>query len=596
MNSSEQAEVLQHMEKFGDVLNNLTHNLLLRLLSGKKLEVNPLLNTDRMMGMLSRSVKVDPGDVLQKQLSFMEKQLNLWQNAAKAMTGGDFDSIVEEAKGDGRFVDEEWKQNPFFNFIKQSYLLNAELLQQTVDSLEFKDNKLSQQLKFYTRQYINSLSPSNYILTNPEICREILETKGDNLAKGIDNFIRDLESSPFEALKVNQVDVNAFTVGETLAYTPGKVIYENELIQLIQYSPATEQVYQVPLLIIPPFINKYYILDLDEKKSLVRWLVDQGYSVFMVSWVNPDAELAVKTIEDYMRDGVIAAVDVVESVTEESKINVVGYCVGGTLLGITQSYMQSHKDYRIKTLTFLTTLFDFSEPGELGNYISEQSLPLIEQFTNNKGYFDGRVLSVSFSLLRENNLFWSFFVNNYLKGKDSIPFDILYWNSDSTNIPRDIFLYYLHNMYVENNLIKDGGIEVAGTPIHLGDINVPCYFLATASDHIVLWSAAYRSARCVSGKVRFVLAGSGHVAGVVNPAEKGKYPYWINSEMPESHQEWQLGATQKDSSWWKDWDRWLKSRSGGKVAGREPGTEKFPVIDEAPGRYVKVRLEKSLEE
>ena len=507
------------------------------------------------------------------------------------MVGNNFENVVEQAQGDQRFSDEEWDENPFFNFIKQSYLLNAQLLQKTVDHLEFQDSKLLNQVRFFTRQYVNSLSPSNYIMTNPEICRELLESKGDSLARGIDNYIRDLENSPLQVLKVNQVKSDAFNLGEDLAFTPGKVVYENDLIQLIQYSPSTDQVYQVPLLIIPPFINKYYILDLDEKKSLVRWLVDQSFSVFIVSWVNPDEQLAEKTIANYMHEGVIAALNVVEEITGEASINVAGYCVGGTLLGMTQSYLLSHGDTRIKSLTFLTTLFDFSEPGELGNYISEHSLPMLEQCASSNGYFDGRIIASSFSLLRENNLFWSFFIKNYLKGEDSVPFDILYWNCDSTNVPRDTFVSYLRDMYIENKLIKGGAIEIDHTPIDLAHIKTPAYFLATANDHIVLWTAAYRSARCLSGDVRFVLAGSGHIAGVINPAETGKYPHWVNNELPENYQDWQRGAQQKPGSWWRDWRQWLRLRSGKRIAARVPGSTLYPSLEQAPGKYVKVRLE-----
>ncbi len=591
MESNEQKELMQHLDRLAGAFNAATGDLLQRLLSGQKIEVNPLLDTDKFASLMAHGAKVDPGTLLHRQMQFMEKQLSLWQSTMKGMMGGDAESVIEEKKGDKRFGSAEWRENPFFNYVKQAYLLNAEFMQGVVDEIEYQDEKTAEQVKFYTRQYINSLSPSNYILTNPEVCKEILETNGDSLARGLDNFIKDLESSPLEGLKISQVDMDAFTLGSDLAYTPGKVIYENELMQLIHYTPSTEQVYEVPLLLVPPFINKYYILDLDEKKSWVRWLVAQGFSVFLVSWVNPDEKLADKRFDDYAVEGVVAALDVVEKVSGQNKVNAVGYCVGGTLLGATQACLLARGDQRIKSLTLLTTLFDFSEPGEVGNYISEQSLPVIRQYTESKGYFDGRLLALSFSLLRENNLFWCYFIDNYLKGKDAIPFDILYWNGDSTNIPKDAYLYYLENMYVNNRLIESEGISVDGVPIDLGRIDTPTYCLATIADHIVLWPAAYRSARALGGDVRFVLAGSGHVAGVVNPVEGGKYPHWVNEQLPETAELWQRSAEQRQGSWWSDWLNWVQRHSGAKVAAPAAGSKQFPALEDAPGRYVKVRLE-----
>ncbi|TQV66140.1 class I poly(R)-hydroxyalkanoic acid synthase [Exilibacterium tricleocarpae] len=591
MDSSEQIALMQHLDKVASVFGEAAGDLLQRLLSGQRVESNSLLDSERMIALLAQGAKVEPASLLQQQMQFMEKQLNLWQCTIKAMMGGDLESVIDEPRGDNRFRAPEWRENPFFSYIKQAYLLNADFMQQVVDGIEYEDEKTADQIKFFTRQYVNSLSPSNYILTNPEVCKEILETKGDSLAKGLDNFIKDLESSPLEGLKINQVDMDAFKVGVDLAVTPGKVIFENELMQLIQYAPATDKVYQTPLLIVPPFINKYYILDLDRKKSWIRWLVDQGFTVFLVSWVNPDATLAQKTFDDYVLEGVVAALDTVEQITGRPQVNAVGYCVGGTLLGVSQAYLRARGDDRIQALTLLTTLFDFSEPGEVGNYISEHSLPLIKQYTENKGYFDGRLLALSFSLLRENNLFWTYFVDNYLKGKDSVPFDILYWNGDSTNIPQNAYLYYLENMYVNNRLIEPGGISVAGVPIDLGLIDTPAYSLATAADHIVLWPAAYRSSRHLRGPVRFVLAGSGHVAGVVNPAPGGKYPHWVNEVLPETAQQWRQDAEQREGSWWLDWLDWMAQYRGALVDAKPVGSKRFPALEDAPGRYVKVRLE-----
>jgi polyhydroxyalkanoate synthase len=440
------------------------------------------------------------------------------------------------------------------------------------------------------------MAPTNYVLTNPEVCREILTTEGECLARGIDRFIRDLENSPAEAFKITQVDMNAFRLGKDLACTPGKVVFRNHLIELLHYTSQTKEVYGVPLLIAPPFINKYYILDLDAKKSLVRWLVEQGFDVFMISWVNPDENYCETDFQDYMFDGVIAALNVVEEVAASSKINVAGYCVGGTLLGMTQAYLKARGDERINSLTLLTTLFDFSEPGEVGNYMNAQMLPMIEQSVKTKGYLDGRILALSFSLLRENNLFWSFFVENYLKGKDPVPFDILYWNSDSTNLPAAAYLFYLNQMYIGNRLREAGGIAIGDVALDLTSIDIPTYCLAAQADHIVLWQAAYRSAALLKGDVKFVLTESGHVAGVVNPADRGKYGHWVSETWTASPDDWLSQAKLVNASWWLDWRQWLASRSGDMRSARAPGSSAHPPLADAPGRYVQARLERGVAE
>jgi len=598
MKQEEKTEVLQYLEKFSGVFNEMMQEVVERIFYNQSnpsfsfTEPGKAASVNDLSAMGVPTVKIDPSTFLKQQFDYLERQKVLWQNASKAMMGGELERIIVEEKGDKRFQDGDWDNNPIFSYIKQAYLLNAEYLQDLAKTMEFDDPKIGEQVRFYTRQFVNSMAPTNYVFTNPEVCREILETEGKNLAKGIDNFMRDLENSPQEAFKISQVDINAFKLGKDLAYTPGKVVYENRLIQLIHYAPSTEKTKQVPLLILPPFINKYYILDLDQKKSLVRWLVEQGYSVFLVSWVNPDASLADMNFENYVNEGVIAALNVVQEISGQAKINTCGYCIGGTLLGITQAYLLSKNDKRINSLTFLTTLFDFSEPGEVGNYVSEQMYPLIEQMVDSKGYFDGRVLALSFSLLRENNLFWSFFVENYLKGKDPTPFDILYWNSDSTNIPGKAYLYYLKNMYLENNLLNGEGLSINGQKIDLSSIDTPAYCLAAMADHIVLWQAAYRSAKRLSGDVRFVLTESGHVAGVVNPAAKGKYPHWCNQSLPQSPADWFESSKQVSGSWWNDWVLWLNERSGEDISALSVGAHKaYPGLEDAPGSYVKVRLE-----
>lgn len=597
MTPEDKTEVLQYLEKFNGIFHDMTKDVIQRILQNQMMPATSPLGDTTVKPASAPSIRINPEHFMKQQVLFLERQQALWQNMSRIMLGEEVNPVIVEPKGDQRFKDRDWNSNPVFSYIKQAYLLNADYLQQMVDSFEYDDRKTEEQVRFYTRQFVNSLAPSNYILTNPEVCREILATEGENLARGMDNFIRDLENSPAEAFKVTQVSMDAFTLGSDLANTPGEVIYQNRLVQLIQYAPTTESVYQIPLFIIPPFINKYYILDLGEEKSLVRWLVAKGYTVFLVSWVNPDESHADVSFEDYVREGVLAPLDVVENVSRGSKINMVGYCVGGTLLGIVQAYLAEKGDTRINSLSFLTTLFDFSLPGEVGNYISEQMYPVIEKAVVSKGYLDGRILALSFSLLRENNLFWSFFIENYLKGKDPIPFDILYWNSDSTNVPANAYLYYLRNMYLENRLVEPGGIAIDGVPIDLGKITVPSYSLAAMGDHIVLWQAAYKSARCLGGERRFVLTESGHVAGVVNPGGEseggGKYPQWVNEAQVEDPDEWLTGAKQVKGSWWHDWHRWLSEKSGEQRKPRKPGNSRYKPIETAPGHFVKVRLEQS---
>ncbi len=587
MESSQQNEVIDFLEQYSEVFNTMVKQV---LTDSDKENLNSMMDSEKLSQLLSKGVKVDTAMLFNKQISFMNQQAELWQNATKALLGTKVDPVVSEERNDRRFNDSEWSENPVYNYLKQSYLLNSNMMQEMVDSLHFDDPKAEEQIKFYTRQYINSVSPTNNALTNPEVCRDILESKGENLIKGLQNFMQDLQQSPAEALKISQTDTDAFTLGENLAYTPGDVIYQNDLIQLIQYKATTKKVNEVPLLFIPPFINKYYVLDMDEQKSLIKWSVEQGHTVFVISWVNPDATLSDKGFSDYMKEGPIAALDVIEQVTKSSKVNVVGYCIGGTLLATTQSYLLAKGDTRINSLTFLTTLLDFEEPGEIGVYLSEQMLPFLKKNIKEKGILDGRVLGLAFSMLRENSLFWSYFVNNYLKGKDPAPFDILYWNSDSSNLPAETFNFYMTNTYQENNLIKDGVVDVDGVAIELSKIDTPSYFLATIADHIVLWKASYQGTKTLSGPTRFVLAGSGHLAGVINSVDHGKYPHWVNDELSDSAEHWFEGATKKEGSWWTDWENWLLPQSGKQVTARKQGSKKYASIEAAPGSYVKKRI------
>ena len=590
MHEQDKDDILDTLNQYAQQFNAMVHNILTKKNSSE--ETAAMFDPEKLGTLLSGdAVEVDSAKLIQTQMDFMRQQTELWQQATKAMLGENSHPVMQEEKGDRRFSHTDWQDNPIFSYMKQAYLINSKMLQGMISSMHFKDPKSEEQVKFYTRQYINSVSPTNYLLSNPEVCEEILKTQGQNMVKGIENFMRDLEKSPLEAFKITQTDMDAFEVGVNLATTEGQVIYQNELMQLIHYKPKAEKTYSTPVLFVPPFINKYYILDLDERKSAVKGLLDSGFSVFMISWVNPDASLADKDFFDYMKQGPIEALDVVCDITGKKKVNMVGFCVGGTLLSAATAYLRAKKDTRIESLTLLTTLLDFSEPGEIGNYLTDDALPIMEQNADIKGIYDGRILGLSFSLLRENNLFWSYFINNYLKGKDPAAFDILFWNSDATNITASCFKQYIRTTYWENKLKDPGAVEVDGIPIDLGNIDVPVYFLTTLADHIVLWQGAYKGTQLVKGDTRFVLAGSGHLAGVINPPETGKYPHWTNEKLPESASEWFDGAVKHEGSWWPNWHEWLISHRKTKVNAPQPGEhEKYPVIEAAPGSYVKKQL------
>jgi polyhydroxyalkanoate synthase len=602
---TDESEVLAYIEKYATVFNALAKEVLTRTnktAEGAGVSAPGMFDPQKLASLLNGDIKVDSNKLIQQQMQYMQKQADLWQQASKAMMGQTLaanaetiDTGATEPKttsGDRRFEHSDWEDNPVFHYIKESYLVNSDMLNNMIDTLEFSDEKAAKQAKFFTRQYINSLAPTNFILTNPEVCEEVIKSKGENLVKGMQNFLEDLEKSPLEAFKMRQSDSDAFTLGENLANTPGKVIFQNELMQLIHYAPTQEKHYQIPILITPPFINKYYVLDLDEKKSMVRGLLNAGYCVFMISWVNPTSELADYDFTDYMRKGPLAAIETIKAITKQKKVNLTGFCVGGTLCSMTAAYLRAIGDDSIASLTFLTTLLDFSEPGEVGNYFSEDMLPIVEKNAENNGVFDGRITGMSFSLLRENSLFWSFFIENYLKGKDPAPFDILYWNSDATNIPSACLKQYLRATYWENKLKDSGALVIDDIPIDLANIDMPSYFLSTIADHIVLWQGAYEGTKIVAGDCRFVLAGSGHLAGVINPTEGGKYPHWINDELPDSAEDWLEGATEHKGSWWPDWHQWMQSTSGNKIKALHPGKSKqYPAIMDAPGDYVLKRLD-----
>jgi polyhydroxyalkanoate synthase len=531
----------------------------------------------------------EPQKMVELQIGWWSDTMQLWQQMTQQFLGEEHSPVIEPDARDKRFRDSAWQENIVFDYIKQSYLLAARWAQRSIHDTPGMDSHTLKKIDFYTRQFVDAMAPSNFLLTNPEVLKKTLETNGENLVKGLRNMLEDLEQSK-GPLRVSMTDVDAFEVGKNLAITDGKVIYQNDLIQLIQYEPLTKEIFKTPILVIPPWINKYYILDLQPQNSLVRWMVEQGHTVFVVSWANPGEALGHKGFEDYLKEGPLAALEAIKAATGEETINAVGYCLGGTLLAITLSYLKAKKqDHRIQSATYLTTMIDFSEAGELSVFIDEEQLRSLESRMSGKGYLEGADMAVTFNMLRANDLIWSFVINNYLLGKDPFPFDLLYWNADSTRMPAAMHSFYLRNMYQKNLLATPGGITLAGVPVHLEKVATPAYMLSTREDHIAPWKSTYASTQIYQGPIRFVLAASGHIAGVVNPPAKKKYSYWTNNALPASPDAWLAKSKENAGSWWPDWQKWISTYTKEKVPARKVGSGKLKPLEKAPGSYVTVK-------
>lgn len=537
------------------------------------------------------AVAKDPQNVINANISFLQKSMELYQQSMTNLLGGSViaDPVITEDKGDRRFKHEDWDQQPTFNAIKQSYLLASKWLRDQVQGVEGLDEHTAEKVEFFTERYLEAMSPTNFAATNPAVIEKVVETKGANLVHGLKNMLEDLEAGKGE-LRIRMTDTSAFKLGENVATTPGKVVFQNRMFQLIQYMPSTDKVLKRPLLVVPPWINKYYIMDLQPKNSLLKWLVDQGHSVFVVSWVNPDSSYADTTFDDYVTQGVMAAVDAVEQATGESEINMIGYCIGGSLLATSLAYMKEKGDERVKSATFFTTMIDFAKPGELGVFIDEEQICGLEKRMEETGYLDGSQMAGAFNLMRANDLIWSFYINNYLLGNDPRPFDLLYWNSDSTRMPAKMHAWYLRNFYLENNLCKPGGVTIDGVPIDISKVDIPVCFVSAVEDHIAPWRSTYSGAQLFSGDVRFILGGSGHIAGIINPPAAGKYNYRVTDDLPEDPESWAKEAEVVEGSWWPEWDRWVKALANDKVAARTPGDRGMPILEDAPGSYVKRTL------
>ncbi|MGX1097684.1 class I poly(R)-hydroxyalkanoic acid synthase [Amorphus sp. MBR-141] len=530
----------------------------------------------------------DPSRAMDAQNRLWTGYMAVWNSTLKRMAGEDAAPAAAPDPRDKRFKDPEWSENNFFDFLKQLYLVTSRWAEDLVDGAEDIDEHTRHKAEFYMRQLANALSPSNFILTNPELLRATATSNGENLVRGMKMLAEDIERGG-GTLRIRQTTLEGFDVGTSLATTPGKVIAENDIRQLIQYDPTTETVKRKPIVIVPPWINKFYILDLTPEKSFIKYMVDQGYTVFVVSWVNPDEKLAEKTFEDYMREGILETFDLVQKATGEEKIDVIGYCVGGTLTGVTLAYMAATGDTRADTVTFLATQVDFTHAGDLKVFVDPERLLLLEERMREKGYLEGERMASAFNMLRSNDLIWPYVVNNYIKGQEPFPFDLLYWNSDSTRMPAANHSFYLRQFYLENRLTK-GELSIGGVPVSLGDVKIPVYNLATREDHIAPARSVYEGSRFFGGDVRYTLAGSGHIAGVVNPPAKNKYQYWSGPPVESDFESWIEKATEHPGSWWTDWEAWMEEHAlGDDVPARKPGGDAFNPIEDAPGRFVKVR-------
>jgi polyhydroxyalkanoate synthase len=529
----------------------------------------------------------DPTRAVELQTQLGRAYLDLWGVAVKRMSGEESGPVITPDPKDRRFTDPEWSSNQFFDFVKQAYLLSTNWADHMVEGAHGLDPHTRQKAEFYVKQVANALSPSNFVLTNPELLRETVGSNAENLARGMHMLAEDIEAGGGD-LKIRQSDAAKFEVGRNLAITPGKVVFENALMQLIQYAPSTPSVLKTPLLICPPWINKFYVLDLTPEKSFIKWCVGQGLTVFVISWVNPDERLRNKDFEDYMREGLLAALDAIEAAIGEIKVHTIGYCVGGTLLSITLAYMAAKNDTRVASATLFAAQVDFTHAGDLKVFVDEEQLDALEKRMTERGYLEGKKMANAFNMLRSNDLIWPYIINNYLRGKAPMPFDLLYWNSDATRMPAANHAFYLRQCYLNNSLSK-GKMTIGNVQVDLKTVKVPLYNLATREDHIAPAKSAFLGSKFFGGPVKFVLSGSGHIAGVVNPPNKGKYQYWTGGKPGSGSLEaWLKKAKEHPGSWWPDWIQWIKSHDGTQVPPREPGGGKLKPIEDAPGRYVKV--------
>jgi polyhydroxyalkanoate synthase len=536
-------------------------------------------------GQLAAALAANGPRVAALQAEYQRDLARLWAAALARQAGQPVDAVIAPDREDRRFAGAEWRDSVYHDYLKQHYLLTARYIGGVVEAAEL-DPAAKRRLRFYARQFVDLMCPANFAATNPEVVKAALDTQGEALARGLRNLIGDVEKR-----RISQTDESVFEVGRNIAVTPGAVVYENDVMQLVQYAPATPMVRARPFVMVPPCINKFYILDLTPENSFVRYAVERGNTVFVVSWRNITLDVAHLTWDDYIRDGLLKAFDVAAEITGATRLNVLGYCVGGTMLGAALAMLAARGDDRIESATFFTALLDFADVGDLAVFVDRAGVEAVERELAGGGVKEGRDLATVFNMMRANDLIWSYVVNNYLKGRQPDAFDILYWNSDSTNLAGPWYAWYLRNTYLENNLRVPGRVKTCGVPIDLGAVRVPTYVLATREDHIVPWRGAYQTTQLLGGEARFVLGASGHIAGVINPAAKNRRSYWTNPQVPTSADDWLAGAAEQRGSWWSDWDAWLARFGGGEIpAPAQLGGGRHRPVEAAPGRYVKVRV------
>ena len=546
--------------------------------------LDPLRLNDAVRRLWSR-LAADPSPLVDTWLELAQSWGALWSYGTARIAGADADPVTQADDNDRRFRDDAWDDVLWFDLMKQAYLVNARACTALPARIEDLDESVRNRLEFAARQVTDALAPTNFFTTNPVAIRTAFESNGKSAIDGVTQYLRDFDPET-GALNVRMCPPNAFKVGETVAVTPGKVVFQNDLIQLIQYAPATETVRRRPLLLVPPWMNKYYVMDLRPGNSMVEWLVGRGHTVFIISWVNPDSSLAGKGFDDYMLEGPLAALEAIERATGEREVNAVGYCLGGILLSVLSAWLQARGDARLASTTYLATMVDFSDVGAVGVFIDEEGLPALESAIVAQGYLSGRQVADTWRSVRANELIWSFWVNSYLLGKEPPTIDLLFWNCDPTNMPAATHTYFMRNMYVGNRLREPGGLTLAGEAIDVTRVTTPSYVLSTVEDHIAPWKTTYETTQLFAGPVEFVLGASGHIAGVINPPAKGKYGHWTHADTPAMPDEWLAAAHEHEGSWWPHWDRWLEAFGGGEVPARAPGSGGLPAIEDAPGSYV----------
>ncbi len=597
--SQEAQQLLEKsVETFSELSQTFLNQSLKRITQSDNTSQSLLFDVmDEWQKFTTSVVDKSPIALLEQQTNLWQQQWQLYQNTLLNVAGTQTQPLIEPEKGDKRFTDKDWSAHPVFDYLKQSYLLTVNSMMHTIDTADAIDTKTRQRLSFFTRQWLNAIAPSNFLWSNPEVLRLTAETGGKNLIDGLKQLAQDMEKSA-HVLNISMTDSNAFEIGKNIATTPGKIVFRNRMFELIQYAPTTAKVNKRPLVIVPPWINKFYILDLKEKNSYIRWALNEGHSVFVLSWVNPTRAYKEVGMETYMHEGLLTALEVVTEITGEPDANVIGYCIGGMLLALTLSWLQeNHQAERIASATFWTTMFDFSDPGDLGVFIDERIVSALEQEGEQKGVFDGRMMGVAFSLLRENSLYWNYYIQNYLKGERPTAFDLLYWNSDCTNVTAALHTFILRELYLGNKLMQQGTLAFDNIHIDLSKVTTPTYVVAALQDHIVKWKGSYQSTQVFGGDVTFVLGESGHVAGIINPPT-GKYGFYAHANNVADADDWFAKAQKQDGSWWLHWGDWVDNYSGGQVDKRDPAVDyqgnQRQILGDAPGDYVRVRAEEAL--